>query len=271
MGDTPSSDKPSRLFKPYYRNGDNHRSGADVSFADIVKLFGFRKAEIGKWVSKEEQQIAANLMFDALCDLMDILQVPEAVISLNGTLSLAFGKGGNKHSSAHYNPQTRTLALAKNAGGGALAHEWFHGFDHYICPRVFSDVSPQEFASICWLKDLDAHPHPLNDKLSQMFRWIFLTPDGEKPNRFVQRATEIDQKLSMFYYARPQELAARAFEATIQHHPLKNNFLVQGTKQSQEAKLGIYPEERLLQPMSAAISDYFYRLGRAVTASGTKK
>lgn len=54
---------------------------------------------------------------------MDILQVPEAVISLNGSLSLAFGSGGKKHSSPHYESTTKKLALAKNAGGGALAHE----------------------------------------------------------------------------------------------------------------------------------------------------
>lgn len=78
--------KRSRLLKAYYRKGDNHRGGADVSFGDIVKIFGFRSAEIGNWVTKEEQQIAANLFFDALCDLSDILNLPNEVISLKGTL-----------------------------------------------------------------------------------------------------------------------------------------------------------------------------------------
>ena len=102
-----------RLHRPYYRNGPQHRAGADVSFQDIVKLFGFRTAKIGRWVTAEEQQLAANLFFDALCDLQDILGVPEVVISLNGSLSIAFGTGGNKLSSAHYSPDLRQLALAK--------------------------------------------------------------------------------------------------------------------------------------------------------------
>lgn len=114
-----------RLYKQFYRNGPSHRDGADVSFNDIVKIFGFKTATVGAWVNKDEQQIAANLFFDALCDLMEILQVPEQVISLKGTLSIAFGAGGRKHSCAHYNSQKRQLALAKNAGAGALAHEWF--------------------------------------------------------------------------------------------------------------------------------------------------
>ena len=52
---------PSRIHRPYYRNGASHRDGADVSFQDIVKIFGFRTVTIGKWVSRDEQQIAANL------------------------------------------------------------------------------------------------------------------------------------------------------------------------------------------------------------------
>ena len=260
----------SRLHRSYYRNGPHHRSGADVSFSDIVKIFGFKSATIGKWVTAEEQQIAANLMFDALCDLMDILEVPERVISLNGSLSLAFGKGGNKHSSAHYNPSTRTLALAKNAGGGALAHEWFHSFDHYICPRLFPDARNQHFASSCWLDDQPMHEHGLNLRLTHFFQQVFLTSDGEGANEFVQRAAAVDKELKMYYYARPQELCARAFEAAIQSHWVKNSFLVQGTKQSQEAKLGIYPNPELAQRFLDSLQHYFGALGHAVSSLPVK-
>jgi hypothetical protein len=128
--------KKGRLYNQFYRNGDEHRGGADVNFQDILRLFRFRSIEIGKWVTQEEKRIAANLFFDALCDLMDILQVPENVISLNGTLSLGFGVGGQKHASAHYNSAKKQLSLAKNAGAGALAHEWFHAFDHYIASKI---------------------------------------------------------------------------------------------------------------------------------------
>ena len=115
-----------RLHQQYYRNGQSHRDGADVSFQDIRRLFGFQAITVGRWVTTAEQQIAANLFFDALYDLIDILQINERVVSLNGSLSLAFGTGGQKHANAHYHPAKRQLALAKNAGGGALAHEWFH-------------------------------------------------------------------------------------------------------------------------------------------------
>lgn len=257
----------SRLHKPYYRNGPSHRDGADVSFQDIVKIFGFRTVTIGKWVTTQEQQIAANLFFDALCDLMDILQVPEAVISLNGSLSLAFGSGGRKHSSAHYESTTKKLALAKNAGGGALAHEWFHAFDHYICDKLFAKTTSMQFASQCWLQDKQQIPHLLNEKLSLCFESIFLSTNKCQPNEFVNRSAQADKILKIFYYARPQELVARAFEACIQDHHIKNAFLVQGTKQSPEAKMGIYPDKGLRIIFSKNLLDYFYHLGHAMAKS----
>ena len=86
----------SRILRPYWRNGPDHRSGADVSFLDIVKIFDFQRIKVGRWVTTAEQQLAANLFFDALCDLQTILQVPTQVISLNGSLALSFGTGGSR-------------------------------------------------------------------------------------------------------------------------------------------------------------------------------
>lgn len=215
-------------------------------------------------MTAQEQQIAANLFFDALCDLMDILQVPEQVISLNGTLSLAFGKGGQKQSSAHYDAATRTLALAKNAGGGALAHEWFHGFDHYICDKAFQKVSRFAFASQHWLEDASLYQHPLNQALSDCFRTIFLSEDHQDPSDYMLRSALADKSLGMFYFSQPQEVAARAFEACIQDNPIKNAFLVQGTRQSQEAKLGIYPQGEQRAQIAGAFVRYFQLLGYAL-------
>ncbi|MEO9944981.1 CLCA_X family protein [Paraglaciecola sp.] len=258
------SDRASRIHQPYYRNGPSHRDGADVSFQDIVKIFGFRTVTIGKWVTKTEQQIAANLFFDALCDLMEILEVSETVISLNSSLSLAFGSGGRKHSSAHYDSQTKTLALAKNAGGGALAHEWFHAFDHYICNKLFINTQHHHFASQCWLKDNHQKQHALNLKLSKVFESIFLTNSKSQPSDYVNRCALADKTLQIYYYAQPQELSARAFEACIQDHFRKNAFLVQGTKQSPEAKLGIYPVDEHRATISKNLLDYFRHLGHAI-------
>jgi hypothetical protein len=253
-----------RIHRPFYRNGPSHRDGADVSFKDIIKIFGFKTASVGKWVTADEQQIAANLFFDALCDLMTILQVPEQVISLNGQLSIAFGKGGQKHSSAHYNAHTRTLALAKNAGGGALAHEWFHAFDHYICARFVQNSNINDFASSLWLQRNGVKPHPLNDMLESCFQHIFLAPDSDRLSPLFVRSVALDKSLNTLYYAQPQEVCARSFEAFIQDSAIKNAFLAQGTKQSQDARLGVYPQNEQRRLIAQLFSRYFSRLGLAL-------
>ena len=114
-------DNKGRLHQQFYRNSPSHRDGADVSFQDIRKLFNFATITVGRWVTAEEQQIAANLFFDALYDLVAILNINEQVLSLNGSLSLAFGSCGQKHSSAHYNSAKRQLAFARCRSAGPLS------------------------------------------------------------------------------------------------------------------------------------------------------
>ena len=260
-----TSEKKGRLHRAYFRNGENHRAGADVSFGDIVKVFGFRGIEIGRWVTKEEQQLGANLFFDALCDLMDILQVPEQVIALNGTLALNFGKGGQKYSLAHYNGRTRTLALAKNAGGGALAHEWFHGFDHYICTKQFSTTNAKLYASEVWLNNLaPLIDHGLNQELAKAFSVMFLNETASRPSTLVQQSIKQDKAQNIYYYARPQEVSARAFERMIQEHPIKNSFLVSGTIKSKEAVNGLYPSGAALETIKYHLYGYFKGLSRSL-------
>jgi hypothetical protein len=260
-----SEAKKGRLHQGYYRNGENHRAGADVSFSDIVKVFGFRGVEVGRWVTKEEQQLAANLFFDALCDLMDILSVPERVIALNGTLAVNFGIGGRKGAYAHYNGATRTLALAKNAGGGALAHEWFHAYDHYICTRQFDTSNRRLYASEVWLNDVASlKAHPLNQELSKAFAAMFLNADKTGPSVLMQYSILADKSHDMFYYARPQEIAARAFERMVQENSLKNSFLVKGTIQSKEAQIGLYPHSDHLESIQYHLYGYFAGLARGL-------
>ncbi|MBR9791496.1 MAG: hypothetical protein GYB58_07075 [Gammaproteobacteria bacterium] len=253
-----------RLYSNFYRNGPSHRDGADVTFNDIKKIFGFRTVTIGNWVTREEQQIAANLFFDALCDLMDILAVPERVLSLNGTLSIAFGKGGQKHCSAHYNARTRTLALAKNAGAGSLAHEWFHAFDHFISPRLFKKATHENFASALWLQSYQTRDHALNVLLENCYQHIFLKPNSDALSDLFNQSVKADRALRSIYYATPQEMCARAFEASIQDNPIKNAFLVQGTKQTMEATIGIYPRGQQRNIISQHFYKYFSALGRAL-------
>lgn len=257
----------SRILRPYWRNGPDHRSGADVSFLDIVKIFDFQRIKVGRWVTTAEQQLAANLFFDALCDLQTILQVPTQVISLNGSLALSFGSGGSRGTCAFYQPQGRVLALAKNAGGGSLAHEWFHAFDHYIASKMFKNAAPVQIASRLWLQNQvtdkeTMHSHPLNNWLSAAFAEIFL--DAGAPSAFFQRARAFDAKSQRRYYALPEEMAARSFEQVLQRLPLQNRFLVDGTLAGPAFEAGLYPETARAERLACYWLSYFQQLGTAL-------
>lgn len=251
--------------RQYYRNGPPHRAGADVSFADLVKIFGFNSIHIGRWVNSDEQQRAANLFFDALCDLQQLLQVPEQVISLNGSLALTYGIGGQPGVCAHYQASGRILALAKNAGGGSLAHEWFHAFDHYIATKMFQHKAAAGlFASRRWLQNHEPVVHPLNQLLERSFACLFVSADGQSESDYFRHCRTLDLSFNQHYLALPEEMAARAFEHMLQQQSLKNTFLVSGTQQSQLAKLGAYPTPALSAALSSLWLNYFHKLGRAL-------
>lgn len=250
--------------RAFYRNGPDHRQGEVSSFALIRRQFDFRSIEIGRWVTSAERDRAAELFHDALCDLMLILQGPEALISLRGSLALQYGSGGQPGVSAHYAPSQRSFSLAKNAGPGSIAHEWFHAFDHYIATKCFRVTSSDVFASSAWLADAQPIPHPLNDSLMRCFQAILLQPTGDQPSVLFQYSAQMDKQLGQLYYSKPEELCARAFEAFVQDAPLTNHFLVKGTKASPEAERGLYPQGEQRERINYAFDDYFGRLGRAL-------
>ena len=247
--------------REFYRRGPVHRGVEDVSFLHIRKRFDFRSIQIGRWVKDSEKEQAAPLFYDALCDLMTILGGNEMLISLRGSLALQYGGGGQPGVSAHYEMATRSFALAKNAGPGSIAHEWFHAFDHYICDKLFDDAGQENFASCAWLKDHDCIKHPINQALQDCYQTILLNEEGTAPSDYFKRSHIMDKQTGSFYFSQPEELCARAFEAFVQDASIKNNFLVKGTKQSEEAKLGLYPQGEHRAQIARVFTVYFSGLG----------
>lgn len=263
--------------REFYRRGPDHRAllgGVIPDFLTIRQLFGFRSVDIGRWVNQAEQEKAAGLFFDALCDLSQILmaqpyptpktlKIRRELISLRATLGLQYGTGGRPGVSAHYSPLQRNFALAKNAGPGSIAHEWFHAFDHYIAGKLFEQdmLSPDRmFASALWVNDADMIDHPLNQLLADCYQAILLSEDGDEPSELCRASVAMDKKQRSFYYSQPEEICARAFEAFIQDASIKNHFLVKGSKESPEAKAGLYPQGQHRQRINQAFSRYFSRL-----------
>ncbi|WP_104024920.1 CLCA_X family protein [Vibrio hyugaensis] len=257
-------------FKYKTRKGPDYRHGDQVSFIDIKETFGIGGIRIGKWVNNEEKALAANLIFDSLADLAYLLALPPSAIGLRGNLNLAFGTGGSKGVQAHYAPNQRELALAKNAGAGALAHEFWHAFDHYIAEKAFDigDRSgPQRqiiFASDCWLQNTTLLPHPLNERLLEIFDATLLTLDGQDRHDYVSRSVRADKAMGTRYFSQPTEMMARAFEAIVEScSGIENSYLVSGT--TQPDNLVIYPDLQHRQIIHKALQAYFRPLGDALS------
>lgn len=119
-----------------YRAGAERRKG-DVVDKDFMSAFGFRGVEFGNWNNQAERQEVMNHAYDGLMDLAEVLNIPAKALSLNGELALAFGARGQGLSGAkaHYEPSYAVINLTKMSGAGSLAHEWFHGLDHYLSRR----------------------------------------------------------------------------------------------------------------------------------------
>lgn len=234
-----------------------------VNFVTIRQQFNFKSIEIGQWVTAKERDRAATNFYNALIDLMTVLAVPESVISLRHTLGLQYGKGGRPGVSAHYVPALRKLSLAKNAGAGSLAHEWFHAFDHYMGQKMFPIADRMQFASKLWLHEYPSGSHTLNDLLGQCFEVILLSQDNQCGSDMFLASQETDERLGVLYYSQPEEMCARAFEAFIEDC-VPNRFLVRGTRYSEEAELGLYPQGVQRQVINEMFRQYFSVLGQAM-------
>ncbi len=239
-----------------------------ITFNQIRERFNFKRIAIGRWVTQAEQERAASAFDKSLSDLMTALQCPESVISLRGNLSFQYGIGGRPGVAAHYDPSQCCFSLAKNAGPGSIAHEWFHALDHYLGNKVFSDISEVTatslFASNAWLQDATPIPHSLNDKLYHCFKVIMLSDDAKQPSDLFKASAKMDRSLKSNYYAKPEEMCARAFEAFIEDSIPNNPHLVNNTRHSEEAKYGLYPNGQQRQLINLAFNDYFSLLGMAL-------
>jgi len=252
-------------MRSYFRSGPARNLGASPGFNEVRNYFDFRSVKLGAWVKADEQRQRARDFFIALIDLQEILQVPPWVISLRGQLSLHYGAGGQPGVAAHYMPAARVLALAKNAGAGSLAHEWFHAFDHYIAEFIFAEPVGARFGSTAWLSDFQLKSHPLCHALADCYSAVLLAPCGNEPSELVSRSINYDKQQGSSYWSKPEELCARAFESFIEDAAIRNAFLASGTRVT-KAGFDAYPRGTQRERINHCFQIYFNQLGASLSA-----
>jgi len=199
------------------RDGLPQRIDRDVTPDDLLQTFGFRGTEFGNWTAQDERQRMLNLAFDGLSDLAEILNVPPAALSLNGTLGLAFGARGGGRFAAHYEPGKLVINLTKLQGGGSLAHEWAHALDHYLGELDRPDAYKTTARGASgWRARRDYTGKPTRRMVREGGRWVMReerTPGNLRP----ELAAAVDKVMAALYgKALPQAEAIHAAELRVE-------------------------------------------------------
>ena len=246
-----------------WRRGPLRNLGHQPGFNELRNFFNFRGVRVGGWVKPQEQQQRAEDFFVALLDLQSILNLPAFALSLRGQLSIHYGAGGRPGVCAHYQPASHTLALAKHAGIGSLAHEWAHALDHYLAHTSFEEDVGARFTTTAWLSNFCLKPHPLNDALERLMCSIFLSDDQQLPSPFVTASVALDKQTGGVYWSLPEELFARAFEAWISRAAIKNSLLI-NPRDIENDTVQRYPLGQQALLIDSAFADYFALLAHAL-------
>lgn len=111
------------------RKGLAARRNGDVSTSELMARFGIRAIEFDGWVPQHERQGLLNAVHDSFADLAEALGIPEAGMSLGGTLALSIGARASGAGAADYDAQARALVLPRSSGAGEMARCWAMAFD----------------------------------------------------------------------------------------------------------------------------------------------
>jgi hypothetical protein len=172
------------------RSGPDYRGGVDMSPESFLAMFSPYGVEFGNW--QNARAACLNQTTDALMDMAAVIGWAPSRLTFGGRLSLAFGARGHGKAAAHYEPGRRVINLTKTNGAGCLAHEWFHAFDHDA-----GAGEGRDFAT-CILG------HNVNKTIMCAIPWAMK-----------QRSIMADKTRSGIYFSKPEEMAARAFEAWV--------------------------------------------------------
>jgi hypothetical protein len=259
-----------------------HPASEGRTAEEIIARFGIRGIEFGNWIPQGERQAIIDQCYDALCDLVMVLKMPDRIASLGGKLGLGFGSrgAGLSNHAAHFEPGNWIIHLTRKSGAGSLAHEYAHALDHFIAVRSkkkkpdFYEQYASQAATSYEKSHFREDDMPIFDSLG---KWASKNLNGPSLNgsNFMRDAWRMDRKRTagkMDYWGSREEMFARCFEAYI-HDALKavgarNDYLVYGVDQElqQQRKALKLPT---IYPVEQERDDYMALMGDFITACRT--
>jgi len=204
------------------RVGVDFRQGKDVTPDDYMEKFGFKGVQFGESTSNRKRQSDLNDTYDAFHDLAKVLNISTQSLSLNGSLSMAFGARGTRGPTgsirkAHYETGYEIINLTAKNGAGSLAHEWFHALDNHISRIrglehgfITESPTPRKTRTFGTTQDVET----LDKELLSAFQSVM---DNLADTDLKHRSTQLDMRRSKDYWSTSVEMSARAFESYVIH------------------------------------------------------
>lgn len=207
------------------------RGGLSITMQELMDRYRMREIRIDPSLGapdyhgsiSEEGLQALNHAYEALHDLSVATGLPPGWIGLS-KLCLHLGAP-----TAHYDPLERTLALPKRQGAGTLAKAWAHALDHHLARYTLQvQITPQTPFLTQYKGQLPSlhRDEPGKHAIAAcVLRILNYFETGHVPaihtserSAFLLAAQKIESLhgARKHYWAAPEQLFARAFEAFTQ-------------------------------------------------------
>ena len=177
------------------------------SLAQLQTHFSFRTVAGNNTSPLQPHEITA--VAHAFADMADVLHLPDTQIGVFSTLALSLAGTQQKRSGTHYDRNKQTLSLMHGKSGGLLAEKWFSAFDNLL----YSAATGQK-KDVC-LTEIPQGKGKINQAFQNLITAITEKED-KTPSDYLRHAQLLDGKEAAHpYWARKQNLAARAFSAYV--------------------------------------------------------
>ncbi|UTC44699.1 LPD1 domain-containing protein [Treponema sp. OMZ 857] len=177
------------------------------SLAQLQTHFSFRTVAGNNTSTLQPHEITA--VAHAFADMADVLHLPDTQIGVFSTLALSLAGTQQKRSGTHYDRNKQTLSLMHGKSGGLLAEKWFSAFDNLL----YSAATGQK-KDVC-LTEIPQGKGKINQAFQNLITAITEKED-KTPSDYLRHAQLLDGKEAAHpYWARKQNLAARAFSAYV--------------------------------------------------------
>lgn len=208
-GDEKKKVEDKRKFVPRFEDYDEEM---------MKKTFGFRYIDTNINFTNDEEQEMLNVAYDAFYLLSLVLGKPEGVISLGGFLNLEIGtRQMGDNVGAYYSPRLKDITFRQKSDFKHIAHEWFHGLDHFLSFEYETkDETDGQYQYRLLLSEINERKR--NDNWEG--RGVVLDNfnniiDCIHKSDYYQKSLSVTQATGNNYWSTDWEMMARAFEVYV--------------------------------------------------------